>query len=60
MYEKSWTACVLKLGSIGCLETNYQSTLRNLPEERRSWIWFLFDLLGVQLNKNKKNDGKTL
>jgi hypothetical protein len=33
----SSTACSLKMGSIGCTETavnNYQSTLRNVPEER--------------------------
>ena len=35
----SWTAWPLKMGPIGCLETsvtNYQSTLRKIPEERRS------------------------
>jgi hypothetical protein len=34
-----WTASALKMGPIGCSETsvnNYQSTLCNIPEERRS------------------------
>jgi hypothetical protein len=34
-----WTAWPLKIRAIGCLETsvnNYQYTLRNMPEERRS------------------------
>jgi hypothetical protein len=36
--ESSWTTWPLKMGQIGCPETsitNYQSTLRNDPEERR-------------------------
>ena len=35
------TACPLKMGPIGCPETsvnNYGSTLRNIPEERRSHL----------------------
>jgi hypothetical protein len=35
------TSWHLKLGPVGCLETslhNYHSTLRNIPEERRSYI----------------------
>jgi hypothetical protein len=37
----SWTAWPLTIGPIGCLETtatNYQSTLRNNPEEYRSHL----------------------
>jgi hypothetical protein len=36
-----WISWPLKMGPIGCPETsvqNYQSTLRNIPEERRSQI----------------------
>jgi hypothetical protein len=39
--EKSSTVWPLKMGPIGCLETsvtNYQSTLRNVPEERSSRV----------------------
>jgi hypothetical protein len=37
----SWTSWPLKTGPIGCPETsvqNYHSTLRNIPEERRSQV----------------------
>jgi hypothetical protein len=37
----SWTSWPLKMGPIGCLETSVQnchSTLRNIPEERRSHL----------------------
>jgi hypothetical protein len=36
-----WTACTLKMESIGCPArsvANYESTLRNIPEERKSRI----------------------
>jgi hypothetical protein len=39
--HSSWTARPLKMGPIGCPETsvsNYQSTLCNIPEERRSYL----------------------
>ena len=39
--HSSWTAWPLKMGSICCPETsvtNYQSTLRNIPEERSSHL----------------------
>jgi hypothetical protein len=39
VWSYSWTVLPLKMGPIGCSETsvtNYQSTLGNIPEQRRS------------------------
>ena len=39
--EVTWTACSLKMGPIRCPQTTvtiYQTTLRNIPEERRSQL----------------------
>jgi len=41
--DVSWTAGPLKIGQIRCPETpvtNYQSTRRKIPEERRSQWYF--------------------
>jgi hypothetical protein len=41
----------LKMGPVGCLETsvqNYQSTLRNIPQERRSQLNRLFAIFSLQ------------
>jgi hypothetical protein len=40
-YSSCWAAGHLNMGPIGSTETtvtNYQSTLRNIPEERRSHL----------------------
>jgi hypothetical protein len=39
--KQTWAAWPLQMGPIGCLETsvtNYQSTLRNIPEEQKSHL----------------------
>jgi len=48
----AWTACPLKIGTIGCPETsvwNYDSTLHKITEERRSHTSLHKSLLGTLL-----------
>jgi len=54
-------ACPLKMGLMGCPETsviNYQTTLRNIPEERRSALLVL-SLCDLKVNRNNSNKSPT-
>ena len=47
LYRRFGTSCPLNMGPIGCPETSiedYHSTLRNIPEERRSQLYSFFNL----------------
>jgi len=47
-FKKSWIDLPLKIGPIGCPAasvTNYQSTLRNVPKERRPHLHFAGSLI---------------